>query len=127
MLSSSGRQRRKVAQMHGQLGGDFVVSEVVEKLQHRPKRSAEDQHRALTSQSVGPALAGVAAVVLVGARPDVLEAFVASHGADRARLAFDDCPLQALRGAAIGEVAVSVEEALAAVDAAETIPARPAP
>ena len=43
-------------------------------------------------------------------------ALFARHGADRPELAFDDRLLRALRGAAIGEVAVSVEEALAAVD-----------
>ena len=42
----------------------------------------------------------------------MIEAFIARHGADRPRLALDDRLLRALRGAAIGEIAIAVEEAL---------------
>jgi len=85
MLPCSGRERRKVAQLHRQLGGDLFIGEIVEELQHRAQPAAEDQHRALALQSDGPARAGIAAKVVMGARLDVLEALGARHGADRPR------------------------------------------
>ena len=69
----SGRDRRQMAQLHGQLGGDLFIGEIVEQLQHGAQSSAEDQYRALALQSGGPARAGIAAIVVMGARPDVIE------------------------------------------------------
>ena len=50
MLRCSGREARKVAQLHRQLGSDFFIGEIVEELQYRSQASTEHQHRAPTLQ-----------------------------------------------------------------------------
>src|SRR6478672_590882 len=97
MLPWSGRDRRKMAKLHGQLGGDLLIGEIVEELQDRACPTAKDQHRALVLQSGRPARAGIAAIVVMGARPDMIETLFARHSAARSRLALYDRLLHALR------------------------------
>ena len=90
--------------MHRQLRRDLRVGELVKQLQHR------------SALAFGKTLAGVAAVVVVRARPDVLEPFLARHRLHRPRLAVDDGRAHAAWRGAIREVAVAVEVALMAVN-----------
>src|SRR6266567_5400763 len=103
-------------QLHRKLGRDLVVGEIVEKLQRRAEPTAEHKHGALTLHADGHALSGVAPIVIMRARPDMLEPLLARQGTDRPGLALDDRVLHALRRAAVGEVAIAVEEPPAAVD-----------
>src|ERR1700694_2832121 len=105
-----------MTQLHGELGGDFVVREVVEPFQNGAATTAIDQNGPLAAHRSRPALARIAAIIVMRARPDVLKPLFAGHGAHRPRLAVDDGRLHALGRGAIGEVAIAVTPAGAAID-----------
>ena len=72
---------RQMAELHRQLRRDLCFGEVVEQLQDRAALAGIDEHCASAANGLRPALAGIAAIVVMRARPDVLEPLVARHRA----------------------------------------------
>src|SRR5258708_28494582 len=115
--SRSGCDRlRQMTKLNGELGGYFVVREVVEQFQNGAATTAIDQNGSLAAHASRPALARIAAIIVMRARPDVLEPFFAGHRAHRPALAVNDGGLHALGRGAIGEVAIAVKPPVAAID-----------
>ncbi|ACM30945.1 conserved hypothetical protein (plasmid) [Rhizobium rhizogenes K84] len=108
-LPSSRYRVREVAQMHRQLRCDLRIREVVEQLQDGALASAVEEHGPLAVVVFRPALAGIAAIVIMGARPDVVQAFLARHRPNGPGFALYDCGTHQLRRALLGQVAVAVE------------------
>src|SRR5258707_8197191 len=105
-----------MTQLHGELGGYFVVREVVEQFQDVAATTAIDQNGSLAAHGGRPALARIAAIIFMRTRPDVLKPLFAGHGAHRPGLTVDDGGLYAIGRAAIGKVAVAVKPPGAAID-----------
>src|ERR1700730_6141050 len=106
----------QMTQLHGELGGYFVVREVVEQFQNGAATTAIDQNGPLAVHGRRPALACITAIIVMRARPDVLKSLFAGHGAHRPGLAVDDGGLHAIGRAAIGKVAIAVKPPDAAID-----------
>ena len=86
----SGDQFRQEAQLHGQLGGDFVIAEFIEQFERHGLPAATEQHCALSAFRGRKPLTGIAAIVAMGAAPDMLQSLLARHRPDRMGFPFND-------------------------------------
>ena len=103
--------------MHRQLDRDLVVRELVEQFEGMGLTGEIDDDDALSSHVVRKAPVGIAAIVIVGARPDVLDALLARHCPHRSQLAVADRIAHPIRRAGFSEIAIGMEKPDRAADA----------
>lgn len=97
--------------MHRELGGDFLVGQIVEPFQERAVLAAVEDNGAVPTVSFRPSFASVTPIVVSRAAPDVLQPFLAGHRPDRATFPLDDSHAHMLDGGAVGQIAIAMEKA----------------
>src|SRR5690554_4378811 len=116
MAASSRCDREgQMPQMHRELRRDFLVSQSVQKFQGGAATTAVKEDGALAPMLWHPEFAGIAAILIVRRTPDMLDAFLARHRADRAGFAFDDGVAHFDCSAWLRQVAIGMEVAHLAV------------